>query len=62
MSSFDQELFNASSENLTRQRTEFFKNETTYVKRLIHNWDVPKGTLFVASLPYVGHTFKLKKP
>jgi len=31
------------------------------VKRLIHKWDVPKGTKFRASLPFVGHDFYIKK-
>ena len=31
------------------------------VKRLVHKWDVPKGTKFIASLPYVGYDFYLTK-
>lgn len=31
------------------------------VKRLIHKWDVPKGTKFKASLPFVGYTFIITK-
>lgn len=30
--------------------------------RLINKWDVPKGTVFRVSLPYVGHEFKITKP
>jgi hypothetical protein len=31
------------------------------VKRLIAKWNVPKGTKFRASLPFVGHDFFLTK-
>lgn len=31
------------------------------VKRLIANWNVPKGTWFRASLPFVGYDFKIRK-
>lgn len=31
------------------------------VKRLIHKWNVPKGTVFKASLPYVGYEFIITK-
>ena len=31
------------------------------VKRLIAKWDVPKGTKFIASLPFVGYDFFLTK-
>src|SRR6187402_1175109 len=31
------------------------------VKRLIHKWNVPKGTVFIASLPWVGYEFKITK-
>lgn len=31
------------------------------VKRLIHKWNVPKGTKFKASLPFAGHTFIITK-
>jgi hypothetical protein len=31
------------------------------VKRLITKWDVPKGTKFKASLPFVGYDFFLTK-
>lgn len=31
------------------------------VKRLIYKWDVPKGTKFVASLPFAGHDFYITK-
>lgn len=31
------------------------------VKRLIAKWDVPKGTWFVAALPFKGYEFKLRK-
>jgi hypothetical protein len=30
-------------------------------KRKIANWDVPKGTWFRVSLPYVGYDFKIRK-
>lgn len=30
-------------------------------KRAIANWDVPKGTWFRVSLPYVGYDFKIRK-
>lgn len=30
------------------------------VKRLIHKWNYPKGTIFRASLPFVGYDFFLK--
>lgn len=30
-------------------------------KRLIHKWDVPKGTKFRVSLAYVGHYFIITK-
>ena len=32
------------------------------VKRLIHKWNVPKGTVFRASLPFVGFDFFITKP
>ena len=32
------------------------------VKRLIHKWNVPKGTIFRASLPFVGFDFFITKP
>lgn len=31
------------------------------VKRLISKWEVPKGTKFRASLPFVGHDFFITK-
>lgn len=31
------------------------------VIRLISKWDVPKGTQFTASLPFVGYEFKITK-
>ena len=31
------------------------------VKRLIHKWNVPKGTVFIASLPWVGYEFTIIK-
>ena len=31
-------------------------------RRLISGWNVPKGTVFRVSLPYVGHEFKITKP
>lgn len=31
------------------------------VKRLVSKWNVPKGTKFKASLPFVGYTFILTK-
>jgi|SRR6478735_3754005 len=30
-------------------------------KRLIYKWNVPKGTWFKVSLPYIGYYFKIKK-
>lgn len=32
------------------------------VKRLVSKWDVPKGTKFKASLPYIGYDFTITKP
>ena len=31
------------------------------VKRLIAKWNVPKGTKFIASLPYIGYYFFITK-
>lgn len=31
------------------------------VKKLVAKWNVPKGTKFRASLPFVGHDFFLTK-
>jgi len=31
------------------------------VKKLINRWDVPKGTKFMASLPFNGHDFYITK-
>lgn len=31
------------------------------VIRLVKNWDVPKGTKFLASLPFIGHEFVITK-
>lgn len=31
-------------------------------KRAIFNWNVPKGTVFRVSLPWVGHEFFITKP
>lgn len=30
-------------------------------KRLIHKWEVPKGTKFIVSLPFIGHHFLITK-
>lgn len=40
-----------------------FKNAYSLkaVIRLVAKWDVPKGTEFTASLPFVGHEFKITK-
>lgn len=30
-------------------------------KRLIAKWDIPKGTWFRVTLPYIGYSFKVRK-
>ena len=30
-------------------------------KRKIHKWDVPKGTVFLIHLPWVGHSIEITK-
>lgn len=41
-----------------------FKNAYSLkaVKRLVAKWNVPKGTKFRASLPFIGYDFFLTKP